>query len=156
MPEVDSPGHTASWQIGYPEVGVAVPGDWYSGMVDPTKEASFTLLDGLFGELAALFEDQYVHIGCDEVDFAALNNTASVVAYMAAHGIPRTARGLKSLIARYIERLSAIVAAHGKVRLSNCNCAHVTPDNSSSSGVELVSCRQARDASIRSQIYACV
>lgn len=49
-------------------------------MVDPTKNASFQLLSGLFGELASLFEDEFVHIGCDEVDFTALNNTPSVVA----------------------------------------------------------------------------
>ena len=56
VPEIDSPGHSASWQLGYPEVGVDVPHDWYSGMVDPTKEASFDLLAGLFGELAEMFD----------------------------------------------------------------------------------------------------
>lgn len=28
VPELDSPGHSASWQIGYPDIGVQVPGDW--------------------------------------------------------------------------------------------------------------------------------
>ena len=53
----------------------------------------------------APFADEFVHIGCDEVDFNALNNTASIVAYMQQKGIPRTGRGFKKLIAGYIERL---------------------------------------------------
>jgi hexosaminidase len=114
VPEIDSPGHSASWQLGYPELGVQVPHDWYSGMVDPTKEDSFTLLAGLFGELAGLFDDEFVHIGCDEVDFAALNQSAPIVKYMLEKGIPRTGRGFKRLIADYIERLCGIVAKNGK------------------------------------------
>lgn len=81
-PEIDSPGHSASWQLGYPEVGVQVPDDWYSGMVDPTKNASFELLGGLFGELAELFEDEYVHIGCDEVPLSKKRATSMMHIYM--------------------------------------------------------------------------
>jgi hexosaminidase len=115
VPEIDSPGHSASWQIGYNSIGVH-DGDINAneGLLDPTNEESYTLLSGLFGELAEMFEDEYIHIGCDEVNFRALNESDSVVQYMAAHRIPRTNRGFKQLIATYIERLSKIVIGHGK------------------------------------------
>eukprot|EP01052_Picozoa_sp_SAG31_P044470 SAG31_NODE_7766_length_1601_cov_5.037949_2_plen_182_part_00 len=115
VPEIDSPGHSASWQIGYPEIGVPVAG-WASSMVDPTKEETFALLAGLFGEIAELFApEKFIHIGCDEVDFAALNATESVVRYMAGNGIPRSAYGFKQLIAMYIARLTDIIKANEKI-----------------------------------------
>jgi len=141
VPEIDSPGHSASWQIGYPQVGVPVAG-WASSMVDPTKEESFALLKGLFTELSELFVDevrtidadpggggggaadapslllQFIHIGCDEVDFAALNETASIVAYMQKHSIPRTQRGFKHLIATYIARLTGIIRANNRTPIA--------------------------------------
>ena len=34
--------------------------------MDPTREEVYSLLDGFLGEMAALFPDQYIHIGGDE------------------------------------------------------------------------------------------
>ena len=88
-------------------------------MLDPTKNETFTMLDTLIGELAEMFEDDYMHIGCDEVSFAGLNSSASIVRYMAEHGLSRTGtRGFKKLIATYIERLTAIVIAKGKTPIA--------------------------------------
>ena len=97
VPEIDNPGHSASWLVGYPEIGVPTP-DGYWSLLDPTNEQTYALLEGLFTELAAMFEDEYVHVGCDEVDFEALNESAPVVAYMQRRGIPRTGRGFKRLV----------------------------------------------------------
>ena len=66
----------------------------------------------------APFADEFVHIGCDEVDFNALNSTASIVAYMQRKGIPRTGRGFKKLIAGYVERLCGIVVKNGKTPIA--------------------------------------
>lgn len=112
VPEIDSPGHSAAWFVGYPELGVE------GVLLDPVAEGSFALLNTLFGELAQLFDDEYVHIGCDEVPFALLNESAPVVAYMAEHGIPRTNVGFKRVVAGYIERLAQIVKAHGKTPIA--------------------------------------
>ena len=58
MPELDSPGHATSWSLGYPEVGVPE-----CNTLDPTAPATYALLEALFTEIAALFPDEYVHIG---------------------------------------------------------------------------------------------
>lgn len=63
--------------------------------------------------------DEYVHIGCDEVSFAGLNSSASIVRYMEGRGLSRTGtRGFKKLIADYIERLTKIVMSKGKTPIA--------------------------------------
>eukprot|EP00040_Diaphanoeca_grandis_P019584 m.103453 g.103453 ORF g.103453 m.103453 type:complete len:593 (+) comp27500_c0_seq1:48-1826(+) len=111
VPEIDSPGHTTSWQIGYPEIAVA-------SMINPISETTFAILDALIGELSSYFSDDFFHIGCDEVDFTSLNASASVVEYMAQHDIPRTDRGFKSVIAKYIGRLTTIVHNHNRTPIA--------------------------------------
>ena len=86
MPEIDTPGHSESWHVGYPDVTVYSVNEY---MLDPTKNETFALLEGLFGEIAELFEDDYIHIGCDEVSFAGLNSSASIVQFMEEHGMSR-------------------------------------------------------------------
>ncbi|VAX26736.1 beta-glycosyl hydrolase, partial [hydrothermal vent metagenome] len=73
IPEFDVPGHTTSWFVGYPELASA-PGPYQIernwGVMDPTinptKEETYEFLDNLFGEMTALFPDEYFHIGGDE------------------------------------------------------------------------------------------
>ena len=86
VPEIDTPGHSESWHVGYPDVTVYSVNEY---MLDPTKNETFALLEGLFGEIADMFEDEYIHIGCDEVSFAGLNSSASIVRYMEANGMSR-------------------------------------------------------------------
>jgi len=40
----------------------------FDGAMDPTRELTYTFLDGFIGEMAALFPDPYFHIGGDEVN----------------------------------------------------------------------------------------
>jgi len=74
VPEFDIPGHTQAWLAGYPELGSA-PGPYeigrkwgiFENVLDPSKEETYTFLDGFFEEMTALFPDPYFHIGGDEV-----------------------------------------------------------------------------------------
>ena len=54
------------------------------------------------------------HAWQDEVNFSCWNKSATVVAYMEQHAIPRDALGFKRLTSTYISRLSRIVGAHGR------------------------------------------
>ena len=48
--------------------------------------------------------DEFVHIGCDEVSFAGLNSSDSIVRYMEGRGLSRVGtRGFKKLVADHEE-----------------------------------------------------
>jgi hexosaminidase len=117
IPEFDMPGHTGSWFPGYPELAAA-PGPYRiergfgvnNPCMDPTKEEVYRFLDGFIGEMAALFPDEYFHIGGDEVNGKDWNASASIQQYKRAHGI----RTNEDLQAGFTRRVQAIVAKHGK------------------------------------------
>ena len=75
VPEIEMPGHSTSWYVGYPELASG-PGPYqierkwgiFDPTLDPTREETYTFLDGLIGEIAALFPDEYLHVGGDEVN----------------------------------------------------------------------------------------
>lgn len=72
VPELDVPGHTASWLAAYPEWGnrTAEPSRRFGvhrECLDPTRPAVAEALKHLFAELAEVFPDQHLHIGGDEV-----------------------------------------------------------------------------------------
>ena len=84
MPEIDVPGHSLAALAAYPELS-STPGkykvnsgepfmnwasDGFSAMVDnalcPANEKVYDFLDKVFGEIAALFPFEYIHMGGDE------------------------------------------------------------------------------------------
>lgn len=120
VPEFDVPGHTTAWQVGHPELASgAVPRTpWRGwgvshGILDPTNEATYRLLDGLFGEMAALFPDPVFHIGGDEVPPATWRGSERIQAWMRARGIADE----HALQAHMNRRLSTILARHGKTMM---------------------------------------
>jgi hexosaminidase len=117
VPEFDMPGHATSWFLGYPELASA-PGPYaiqhhaglFEPVMDPSRPEVYAFLDGVIGEIAALFPDAYIHIGGDEVDPAQWKRSASVQAFMKAEGIG-TAQGLQEYFSR---RVREILARHGR------------------------------------------
>ena len=73
IPEFDTPGHTQSWERGHP--GLLSPchddeGKLMEGVfrpMDPSKESVFTFLTLFYKEIAAVFPEEYVAVGGDEV-----------------------------------------------------------------------------------------
>ncbi len=116
-PEFDMPGHTSSWFLGHPELASA-PGPYriertwgvHFGVMDPTREEVYQLLDRFIGEMAELFPDAYFHIGGDEVVPRQWNESAAIQAYMKKNGI----KDAHDLQAAFNRRLLAIVTRHGK------------------------------------------
>ncbi len=98
IPEIDMPGHTNAAQASYAELNCnGVAPSLYSGIdvgfsalcVD--KEITYTFVNDVVKELAALTPGPYIHVGGDEV------STLSAADY-----------------SRFIERVQAIVQSHGK------------------------------------------
>jgi hexosaminidase len=117
VPEFDMPGHTTSWCVGYPEIASG-PGPYqierqwgvFDPTLDPTREETYTFLDGLIGEMAALFPDEYFHVGGDEVNGKQWDTNPAVVAFKQAHGMKDNA----DLQLYFNGHLLPIVQKHGK------------------------------------------
>ncbi len=120
VPEFDVPGHSTSWFIGYPELASA-PGPYQldsifgilDPVMDPTKESTYAFLDGFVEEMAALFPDEYLHIGGDEVKTAQWEKNPDINSYMAQNGI----EDYHQLQAHFNIRMQKILQKHGKKML---------------------------------------
>jgi len=120
VPEFDVPGHSTAWVVGYPELA-AVPGVYaierrwgvFDPCLDPTREETYRFLDRLFGEMAALFPDPYLHIGGDEVNGVQWDASPRVAAFKVEHGLADNA----ALQAYFNTRLLGILRDHGKTMI---------------------------------------
>jgi hexosaminidase len=94
VPEFDIPGHSTSWLVGYPELGSA-PGPYtierrpgiFEPALDPTREEVYKFLDGFLSEMAALFPDEYMHIGGDENEGKQWDRNPAIQKFMKDKGI---------------------------------------------------------------------
>jgi len=117
VPEFDMPGHTTAWFVGYPELASG-PGPYtierhwgiFDPAMDPTNENVYKFLDKLIGEMAALFPDEYFHIGGDEVNGKQWDSNPKIQAYMHAHGMKNN----EELQTYFSTRVQALVTKHGK------------------------------------------
>jgi len=117
VPEMDMPGHSTSWFVGYPELA-SDPGPYqierkwgiFNPTLDPTREETYAFLDGLIGEIAELFPDEYFHVGGDEVNGAQWNANSQIVAFKQAQGMKDNA----DLQMYFNRHLMPIVQKHGK------------------------------------------
>ncbi len=117
VPEFDIPGHSTSWLVGHPELGSA-PGPYtierrpgiFEPALDPTREEVYKFLDTFLGEMAALFPDDYLHIGGDENEGKQWDRNPAIQAYMKQKGI----KDNHALQAYFNTRLLKILQKHGK------------------------------------------
>jgi len=117
VPEFDIPGHSTSWLVGYPELGSA-PGPYtierrpgiFEPALDPTREEVYKFLEGFLGEMAALFPDDYLHIGGDENEGKQWDRNPAIQAWMKQKGI----KDNHALQAYFNTRLLKILQKHKK------------------------------------------
>ncbi len=117
VPEFDMPGHSTSWLLAYPEIGAgqeinALPQTFGvpEAELDPSNEKLYKMLDGLIGEMAAIFPDAYFHIGGDEVAGRGWLKNPKIKAFMDKKGFQKPA----DLQAYFNQRLLPILTKHGK------------------------------------------
>ncbi|MCK4749597.1 MAG: family 20 glycosylhydrolase, partial [Bacteroidales bacterium] len=117
IPEFDLPGHSTSWFVGYPELASA-PGPYVIDTIfgvlfpalDPTRDEVYTFLNQLFGEMAGLFPDEYLHLGGDEVNATHWNENQSIQDYMVQNSL----EDAHALQAHFNIRLQKLLDDHGK------------------------------------------
>ncbi|HEV2687188.1 MAG TPA: family 20 glycosylhydrolase [Bryobacteraceae bacterium] len=117
IPEFDIPGHTSSWFAGYPQLAsapgpFAIERKWgiFEPTMDPSREEVYSFLDGFLGEMAALFPDEYFHIGGDEVLDAEWKRNPAIQDFAKRHGFQTSAE----LHAYFNQRVAALLNKHGK------------------------------------------
>jgi hexosaminidase len=114
IPEFDVPGHSTAWLVGYPELassaGPFTIGGRVSSVMDPTKDSTYALLDGFFGEMTQLFPDPYFHIGGDEVSPRYWTQSESIQAFAREHGL----KDAPAIQVYFNQRLLQIVQKYGK------------------------------------------
>jgi len=117
VPEFDMPGHTTAWFVGYPELASG-PGPYqverrfgvFDPAMDPTRDEIYKFLDAFIGEMAALFPDEYFHVGGDEVNGKQWKGNPRIQAFMQQHALRSTA----DLQTYFSGRVLEIVERHGK------------------------------------------
>ncbi len=118
VPEFDIPAHATAWYIGYPALAsgsgpYSIVRDFgvLPATMDPTKESTYIFLDGLIGEMAHLFPDEYFHIGGDEVNpKGEWANNPHIAAFMRRNHL----QNFDQLQAYFNRRILRIVTKYGK------------------------------------------
>ena len=117
VPEFDIPGHATSWVVSHPELASA-PGPYvlqrkwgvFDPVLDPTNEKVYALLGDFLGEMAALFPDEYLHIGGDENNGKHWTANAGIQAFIREHNLKNN----EGIHAYFNQRLAKILQKHGK------------------------------------------
>lgn len=116
MPEVDLPGHSLAICTAYPET-LPTEGTGSKGVrrrsgnvISPADEATYAMIDDIYGELAAIFPFDYVHVGGDEVNHNAWKDAPEVKQLIEREKID----SLHGVQVYFTKRLETILAKHKK------------------------------------------
>ncbi|KQK15569.2 hypothetical protein BRADI_1g23740v3 [Brachypodium distachyon] len=123
VPEIDAPGHTASWAGAYPEV-VSCAGkfwlpdanDWGSrlaaepgsGQLNPLKAKTFEVMANVINDVTSLFPDGFYHAGADEVTPGCWQADPSIQADIANGGT------LSQLLEKYVRAVHPHVVSKNR------------------------------------------
>ncbi len=130
LPEIDIPGHSLATIASYPELSCSPGADkymvrsgekimnWYSGgftaLVDntlcPANEKVYTFLDKVFGEIAALFPFEYIHMGGDECAKNFWEKNPEILSLMKKEKL----KDMHEVQSYFVKRVSKIVSSKGK------------------------------------------
>jgi hexosaminidase len=100
-----------SWFVGYPKLA-SEPGPYQVEIrwgvmkptMDPTKESTYTFLDGFFREMSELFPDPYFHIGGDEVEGSQWTQSQSIQKFILEHQL-NDKNGLQAYFNKRIQKM---------------------------------------------------
>ena len=129
LPEIDVPGHSMAAVASYPDLS-CTPGtyvvnsgdgfmDWHAGgkftaRIDntlcPANENVYTFLDKVFGEVAALFPFEYIHMGGDECAKNFWEKSSQIKDLMAREKL----KDMHEVQSYFVGRVSKLVSAKGK------------------------------------------
>lgn len=130
VPEIDVPGHSLAAVAAYPELS-CTPGNYkvnsgekfmiwpgggqhFYGTLDntlcPANEKVYTFLDKVFGEVAALFPSEYIHMGGDETARNFWEKSEQIKQLMQEKGL----KNLDEVQSYFVKRVEQIIESKGK------------------------------------------
>ncbi len=130
VPEIDVPGHSLAALAAYPELS-CTPGNYkvnsgekfmiwpgggqhFYGILDntlcPANEKVYTFLDKVFGEVAALFPSEYIHMGGDETAHNFWEKSEQIKQLMQEKGL----KNLDEVQSYFVKRVERIIESKGK------------------------------------------
>lgn len=120
IPEIDVPGHSLAALVAYPELACGKApayinvGNKFYGEDENTlcigNEQTFEFMDKVFTEIAALFPDEYIHVGGDECFKGFWHRCPKCQARMKAEGL----KNEEELQSYFIHRMEALLKSKGK------------------------------------------
>jgi hexosaminidase len=120
VPEIDLPGHSTAILTAYPHLA-SIQRNYelqdhfgvFDPTIDPTRPTTYTFLDSLLTEVAALFPDQYFHIGGDENTGRDWQKNPAIWQFMKDSGLTTTL----ALQNYFNQRIRNILARKGKIAI---------------------------------------
>jgi hexosaminidase len=118
LPEIDLPAHAKAAVTAYPDI-LLDPHDTSrfrsvqkvaNNTINPALESTYTMLEGIIGEVAALFPFGYIHLGGDEVPKGAWHGSPAVKRLMEQKRL----RNTKAVEDYFFARMDKITAKYGK------------------------------------------
>ncbi|KAH7444628.1 hypothetical protein KP509_02G085700 [Ceratopteris richardii] len=82
MPEIDVPGHAASWGVGYPQLW---PSSNCTQPLDISSNFTFNVINGILSDFAKTFPFELVHMGGDEVNTSCWMQTPRIRKWLRRH-----------------------------------------------------------------------
>jgi N-acetyl-beta-hexosaminidase len=118
VPEFDMPGHAGSWGAAFPEIIIncttCSAGGLSHILLDPFQDETWKIVGSVLEEAAAIFPDERLHLGGDEVCWRCYNESASVRAAILGAGRKLDDDGFKWVVRTFLARAQALVASHGR------------------------------------------
>jgi hexosaminidase len=125
VPEIDTPGHTYSFGKAHPEMIVecsqVITKKGYPGInnvaLNLTNPEIYPLLRNIYGDVADMFSDEYLHAGGDEVRPACFDEFPEIAIWMGAHGMDNTTVGPEKyvpLLRDFRLQLTPMITSKGK------------------------------------------
>ncbi len=108
VPEIEMPGHSGAAVTAYPQLACTY--SVHANVLCP-KEETFTFLQNVLSEVAALFPGRYVHIGGDEVQKDSWRESAEAQAIMKREGL----KDEEQLQSYFVQRIERFLRTKGKL-----------------------------------------
>ncbi|KAK3125472.1 hypothetical protein QOZ80_7BG0605360 [Eleusine coracana subsp. coracana] len=122
VPEIDSPGHAASWAGAYPDAVTCAgkfwlpDGDWNNrlaaepgaGQLNPLSPKTYKIISNVINDLTTLFPDTLYHAGADEVAPGCWETDPTIKANLANGGT------LSQLLERYVRATHPMVTSKNR------------------------------------------